>query len=175
MSSQGEVQYSLGDAVPSLQIPVFLRTAGASEPVGRRRTVLLGSTVPQPQLVRELRVVYAQIDSCLELEEDWDGEDSLPPTPEAVRVAKSIWSRVSESVARTGGHACPPPVVGPTGDGGMMLSWEVGGKRLLLLIRALRGERIVCVLDVPPADPVRSVRAESAAAGLAAEALAFPK
>jgi hypothetical protein len=108
------------------------------------------------ELNKTLGEALAAIDACTELEEDWDGEDSIPATVEAAAVAKDVLRGVTER-AMEGLFTWRKPSIGAMGDGGIVLSWDIAGRRVMLVAGPDRSQGITCVTEVPGQRPLREV------------------
>lgn len=110
-----------------------------------------------------LAEAMSEIDACASLEQDWDGENSVPATLEAAEAAKDIIRSIADS-AIAGSPARGRPSIGAMGDGGIVLSWAADGRQAMLVVGQDRSRGIVCVTEIPGQPPIREVESVGDAA-----------
>ena len=77
----------------------------------------VGDVAGEPPVLRRLAEVAR-------LEEDWDSYGGLPPTPDAIRAARRLLTRLLPQNGSTPGHGVGPNAVLPFPNGGVQLIWE---------------------------------------------------
>ena len=111
-----------------------------------RRTSTIGSeslvgVMPHQgsKVVSPLHDTLQAISRFTGLPENWDGEDSLPPTPHAI-IQATVW--VADLYARIAceGGQWLAPYVSDSADGGVMLEWWHRHKKLTVYIWSDRSE-----------------------------------
>ena len=76
-----------------------------------------GETLGEPSVLRRLAELSR-------LEEDWDSYGGLPPTPEALRAAKRLLTRILPRNGLVPGRGADPGAVLPFPNGGVQIVWE---------------------------------------------------
>jgi hypothetical protein len=122
------------------------------------------STIDQDERRRSLHEVLTEIEGYAALEDDWDGEGSLVPTPAAAQVAKRVVRLVARRTAETG-LSWRRPSVEPIGDGRIGLRWEGRGGSVLLLVGPSPQNGCTCVTRAPGAAPRRAIETTGDAVG----------
>src|SRR5688500_7934526 len=95
-------------------------------------------------VVTNIQDTVREIEALSRIVSDWDGEGGIPPTQEAVDTAKHIIERAAE-IAGQKGVSWRDPRCGPSGDGGIDLSWKSDGVSLLLIVYPHQPQEVVCV------------------------------
>jgi hypothetical protein len=112
----------------------------------------MSRTVNHDPIVQDL---VDELNSFTELQEDWDGEESLPVSPDALASAKFLIDlAVQETKFR--GIAWVAPSASPTPDGGIALTWDHAGHRLMLIFEG-ESDAVVCVIKNGHFRPVRQI------------------
>ena len=82
-----------------------------------------GETLGEPPALRRLAELS-------QLEEDWDSYGGLPPTPEALRAAKRLLTRILPRNGPVPGRGTDPDAVLPFPNGGVQIVWERDAEEL---------------------------------------------
>jgi hypothetical protein len=97
--------------------------------------------------------VLHELDEYRSLGPDWDSEDALPVSGEAVSAA-SNFVRLVDRAARTAGIPWIAPTVGPVPSGGIDVWWDGEGRSALITFEA-DVHHAICVTRRAGARPVR--------------------
>lgn len=103
----------------------------------------------------DVRDVSDEIDALAALEEDWDGEESLPVSRDALRAAKRLLD-MTVQVARYQRLTWTPPSVAPTPEGGVALTWEYAGHRFMVILEGDTRD-VVCITKNGSMRPTRHI------------------
>lgn len=103
----------------------------------------------------DVQEVHDEISSIAELEADWNGEEALPVSGDALRAARRMVDRIVQATKHYLVH-WQAPSVAPTPEGGVTLTWEFAGRRLMLIIEGDDGD-VVCIVKNGGMAPARYV------------------
>lgn len=98
-----------------------------------------------------VREAINDIETLLELKSGWDGEEASPISYSAASLARDIVLRTARLAAERGIRWLSPSI-SPTPDGGVDLFWQVGTRRVLLIIEP-QHEDVECVIKIGDSAP----------------------
>src|SRR5438128_1913001 len=120
-------------------------------PLGRDKTFKM-ATHPVEATERAIAPVLSELDTYADLGPNWDGEDAEPIDLGCIERARTLLSCVS---GRAGDEATPwlNPLVAPTPEGGVDLSWKRGARwTMLTLTPGSASVRCIARAGTAPAD-----------------------
>lgn len=74
--------------------------------------------------VATLRPTFARLSELAELQPDWDSYGGLPPSPNALAMARRVAEAVAQAAAQIADEDAVPRAVSPLADGGVQLAWQ---------------------------------------------------
>jgi hypothetical protein len=105
----------------------FFHLAGHGQPVEAEffHVAGHGQPVAEPVRIPDMKPIYDRLVELARLDEDWDGNNGVPPSGLAVAEASRLIGLVLQSLSQSVGRKAAPYSLMPIADGGLVIEWRV--------------------------------------------------